>query len=191
MAGQIKITMVGQIHQGIRIRNCPVMNLYLIVLCQCICHTNLYIPREPLVSGRAVHQKFHMVLLRLPGLPNSFIVKIPAAVEGVLSIVTRQFIGSSTQPEFSVSNTVCDPSYRSAEKCIPRLISLYIIISQHHIQKSSFLVRNPYLYQCGSIIGHFYLHALIILNGKKSCLFSLRCHSKTMCHLFASFELQI
>ncbi|MPN04187.1 hypothetical protein SDC9_151423 [bioreactor metagenome] len=191
MAGQIKITMVGQIYQGIRIRNCPVLNLYLVVLRQCIRHADLYIPRESLVSGRAVQQKFHMVFPRLPGLPYSFIVKIPAAVEGVLPIVTRQFIGSSAQLEFSVSNTVCDPSYRSAEKCISRLISLYLIITQHHIQKSSFLVRNPYLYQRSPIIGYFYLHALAILNRKKSCLFSLRCHSETMRHLFASFELQI
>ena len=94
MSGQVKVGMIGHIHNCVLICGSLIMDLDLIILCQGISNLNSKVSRESLVHIRAVQSESHCVFLLIHFLyfPYPGTVPVRTTVEIIFIIIHSQLI---------------------------------------------------------------------------------------------------
>ena len=186
---QIKIAVVRQIHQGIRIGVGVVTDAESVVIRQLEQHLHFQISGIVLLAVRGEPPAQQAVAL-CRHVPELSVKAFSAPVQVILSVVLRQHIAFSVQGEFRFSDPVADPSDGCAEIIAVARVLFCAVIAEHNIRRLPFPVRDTERLHSRPVVKHRQRRPCPVGQLCRCHLSAVRKRServKLYCHLFSFF----
>jgi len=164
-AGQVEVTVVGQVEHGRFVGAGLVVDAQFVVVGQAIGDFGGQIAREThLAVGREVGQGYanRILVLGFPGLPDFLVETFGAAVQGVGFVVLRHLIAFAIDFESTFGQTVAEAADGRAEVRGAFLIALHIVKTQDDIVELAVFVSDFQRLQGRAVGNHGGLHAVAV-----------------------------
>ena len=183
MSIQIKIAVICNIKNGIRIR-CPmIMDCHFVLIRQSISYFNMCLSRISLISIRAVKRQHNMFFICFFYLPHPLTVEIKPTVQIVFKVILCKLISFSIYRKAGSFDAVRIPSDNCTKKCTALFIAGHIIIPKYYITDSSIFIGSKDTDKSCSVIGYRNLHSFFITQCIKRSILTFLCDSKIFLHL--------
>ena len=166
--------MVGKVHDGWLIGGGGIFHLQLVVVGECVEHLHFE------CSGKSCRAVFvgecqrQCLVVHLVAVPHAVVISHISSVQAVPVVVLRQLVFLAVECEPSVGNAVAVSSDECSEVAVYVHIVGQRVVSEHHVAHLSVAVGHEYCHDASAVVGHLYLHAVLVAQGEQANLLSLQ-----------------
>lgn len=168
-AGQVKVTVVGEVDRGGPIGGGGEVESQLVRFSQCIDHRDGQVPRVTFLAMRAgvgEGERSSRIGAGIGAGAPELLVKGPdAAVEVVGTVVLGQGIGLAVEGELGVSDAVGDSSGDRPKVRVPREVAFEMLEPKHDIRARTVAVGDFELRDDKAVLGHVHSHPVAVGQG--------------------------